>query len=114
LALVFVLYVGAIVWAAECLLPSGGAARALVQVVRLVETQELAATGRVGDIDARLRSEKHHVIGLDHYRVLTRGTGVGYDVVIKPTGWCFCRATYILRAGGKELVVVKPLLGSGR
>jgi len=114
LVLAVVLYVGAVVWVAKCSLPSSGAARALVQTVRLIETHELAATGRLGDIDVKLRSEKHHVIGLDHYRILTRRRGVAYDVVIEPTGWCFCRATYILRAGGSEVEVVKPLLGSGR
>lgn len=112
LVLAVVLYVGAIVWALKCSLPSGRALSSLVPVVSLVETRELAASGNLDALDAKLKTEFSHK--LPHYRIVTRTNGVDHEVLIEPTGWCFCRATYVLHDGGKRLEVVEPLLGSGR
>ena len=115
LASVSVLYVSIFVWEDRCGFPSDDALRVLVPIVKFTETQELAASGRVGDIDAALRSPKPpHVIGLDYYRIVTSKTSAGYVVTIKPTGWCFCRRTYVLRDGGKRLEVVPDFLNRRR
>jgi hypothetical protein len=111
LVTVGVFALGVFVWVDKCNFPSDDALRVLVLVVKGIETRELAASGHVGDIDARLRSAPPpHIIGLDHYRVVTRKAASGYEIVIQPTGWCFCRATYILRDGGKQLQVIRPFL----
>ncbi|SPF54456.1 hypothetical protein SBA4_640017 [Candidatus Sulfopaludibacter sp. SbA4] len=101
-----------LVWEFKCDMPTDEAQRVLVWVVKVTETRELAKSGKLGDIDAGLRSgPRPHVIGLDHYRIVVRQTPDGYDVVIKPTGWCFCRSTFILRDNGKRLETVHPLSG---
>ena len=111
LAVVSVFALSIFVWEDKCDEPSDEAQRVLIPVVKQIETQELAASGRVGDLDKRLRSgPQPHIIGLEYYRVLTRKTNAGFEVVIKPSGWCFCRPTYVLRQGGKQLEIVRPLL----
>jgi len=81
-------------------------------IVRVTETRELARSGGLGDIDAELRSgPPPHIIGLDQYRVVVERVPSGWEVVIKPTGWCFCRSTFILKDNGKRVEIVSPLSG---
>lgn len=80
--------------------------------VRLAETQEPAATGRLDGLDAKLKT--WYPKGLRGHRVVVLGEGPSSEVAIQRTGWCFCRATYILREAGREPEVVKPLIGGGR
>ena len=87
----------------KCVDPADGARRGLVTAVRITEKQELARTGRLGDIDAELRSGREAHTILQYYRIVVQKTSNGYDVVIKPTGWCFCRPTFILHDGGNRL-----------
>lgn len=110
--LLVILGAGGIVWVVNCSLPSGRALSSLVPVVRLVETRELAASGSLDALDAKLKAFFPHKLA--DYRVVTRVRGADHEVVIEPTGWCFCRATYVLHDGGARLEVVAPLLGSGR
>jgi hypothetical protein len=112
LVLALVLAAGGFLWVSECSLPSSAALRSLVPGVRLAEAQELAATGRLDGIDAKLRA--WYPGGLRHYRVAVGKTGADYEVAVEPTGWCFCRATFILRHGGQDLEIIEPLLGNGR
>lgn len=112
LVLALVIAAGTFLWFAECSFPSSGALRSLVRGVRLAETQEMAATGRLDGLDAKLRA--WYPDGIRDYRVAVAKRGGEYEVVIKPTGWCFCRATYVLKHGGQELEIVAPLLGNGR
>ena len=106
-----VIYGVLLVFELKCDTPTEEAHRVLVKVVEITEKQELRKTGRLGDIDSELRSgPKPHIIGLDYYRVIVQKTSSGYDVVIKPTGWCFCRATFILHDGGDRMEVVYPWL----
>jgi len=115
LAVVSVFLLSLFVWDEQCNQPSRDAERVLITIVKLIEKQELEASGHVGDIDKRLRSgPPPHIIGLNHFRVLTRTTNAGYEVVIEPSGWCFCRPTYVLRQGGKQLEIVRPLLNRWR
>ena len=104
-AVVTVYGVGMFVWEMKCSLPSSDAKRGLVLRVMRMEREELAASGRVGDIDGALRSPKQMAV-IDDYRVVTSKTSNGYVVTIKPTSWCFCRPTYIIRDGGRQLEVV--------
>jgi hypothetical protein len=106
LALVF------FVWEVKCDEPMDEARRVLLPVVHSNEIQELARSGRLGDMDAALRSgPPPHVIGLDYYRVVVQATSKGYDVAIKPTGWCFCRRTFMLREDGKRMETISSLTG---
>ncbi len=101
-----------LVWEFKCDMPTGDAQRVLVRVVAITEKHELWESGRLGDIDAELRSERPYprVIGLDHYRIIVQKLPNGYDVVIRPTSWCFCRATFILHDDGKTMEVAYPWL----
>jgi len=110
--LLVILGAAGIVWVVKCSTPSGRALSSLVPAVGLVETQELAASGSLDALDAKLRTEFSHKLA--HYRIVTRAKGADHEVVIEPTGWCFCRATYVLHDGGKRLEVVEPLFGNGR
>jgi hypothetical protein len=78
--------------------------RQLIPMVEAIEKGELATLGRVGDIEARLQSERPGWIELRKYHVVTRRVASGYDVVVEPTGfWRFCRCTYVLHDGGDRL-----------
>ena len=105
LAVLQVLAVIGVVLEYECDWPSSQADRVLVRVVAITEEQDLRATGKVGDIDAKLRSERQHVIGLDHYRIVVRKEGSGYEVAVEPSGWCFCLYSFILHDAGKRTEV---------
>ena len=98
-------------WNGRCYMPPDDAKRVLLPVVRHLVMQELASTGTVSDLDARLRTESPHLIGLDGYRVETKHSKDGYVIRIEPTGWCFCRPTYVLLDGGKRLKIIQPLIG---
>ena len=97
----------ALLFVIECVVPAGSAQRVLVRVVAIRAGQELARTGKLRDLDAELRSEYPHVIGLDRYKIIVQKTSDAYDVVIKPSSWCFCRPTFILHDGGRRLEVVQ-------
>jgi hypothetical protein len=100
------------VWETKCDEPMDEAQRVLVPLVKYNEIRELAKSGRLGDIDAALRSgPPPHVIGLDYYRVVVQAKPKGDDVAIKPTGWCFCRRTFMLRENGKRLETISSLTG---
>jgi hypothetical protein len=100
------------VWEAKCDEPMDQAQRVLLPLVKFNETQELAKSGRLGDMDAALRSgPPPHVIGLEYYRVVVQSSPKGYDVAIKPTGWCFCRRTFMLRENGKRMETISSLTG---
>jgi hypothetical protein len=94
----------------ECSWPSWEAGRVLVRVVAITEGRDFRATGRVGDIDAELRSEVPHLIGLDRYRIVVHKEVSGYEVAVEPSGWCFCRESFILHDGGKRIEVVPSWL----
>ncbi len=94
----------------ECGWPSSQAGRVLVRVVAITEKQDLRATGKVGDIDAKLRSGFPHLTLLDQYRIVVHKEASGYGVAVEPSGWCFCRDSFILHDGGERLEVVPSWL----
>jgi hypothetical protein len=98
----------------KCAIASEQAERVLVPLVRRVEAHALATSGEGDKLDPKFREPKLGALGSGQYRVVTRRTAEGYEVVIEPTAWCFCRDTYVLRDGGKEMEIVPPLFGRGR
>jgi hypothetical protein len=109
LASVCLFLVLAFVWVAECQMPSDLPKRGLVTEVTEMEEAELKSTGKVGDIEAEITSGNRHPFILDTYRVVTRKVTGGYDVLIEPRSWCFCRKTYIIHNGGARVEVVGPI-----
>lgn len=101
-------YAGFFLWLAECDSPSGDADRVLLPAVRAFEMANLRSSGGVGNLDAKFRSRYPGLIGLDEYRVVTKKVAGGYDVVIEPRRWCFCRQTFVLHDGGRRLEVIDP------
>ena len=94
----------------ECDSPTEDAHRVLVPVVDMIRRQQLERTGKIGDIDAELRLRYPGVLGLNRYRVIVQQTPHGEDVIVRPSTWCFCRATFVLHEGGKRLEILMPRL----
>ncbi len=78
-----------------------------LSLIRKIASEQLAATGRVSDIDAMFRHEEekrdhskdylnHPYIFINEYRVVTRSINGGYEVTIEPRRWCFCRPSYVV------------------
>ena len=110
LAGVCLLSLAGLVWDSKCSSPSEEARRVLLKTVALMEIGEIQTSGGVGDLEARLRSSWPRLAALDNYRIVTRRLLAGYDVVIEPRGWCFCRRAFILHDGGRRLEIVEPAL----
>lgn len=94
----------------QCTVPTNDAHRILARYVAIRETQELEESGKLGDLDSELRSEKPYprAAGLDHYRIVVRKVSGGYDVILQPMQWCFCRSTFVLHNGGWRVEVLPP------
>lgn len=92
----------------KCVVPTFDAQRILARVVAIREWQELGKTGKVGDLDSELRSDKYYqyTAGLDHHQIIVKKIPSGYDVVLKPRSWCFCRTTFILHDRGNWVEAV--------
>jgi|SRR5579883_718854 len=100
-----------IVWEFKCDIPNGSVQRVLVPVVRMTVDRELSTRGNLGDIDGELRSSSWHPVGLDTHRIVVEHVGTGYDVVIRPNAWCFCRSTFILHGDGRKLEIRQSFRG---
>jgi hypothetical protein len=100
--------ISVLVWEIKCSAPSGNAARVLVPIVKMTMTRRLAMKGSDGDTDAELRALYASVPQIKEYRIVIKPDSG--DVVVEPTGWCFCRQTFILQDGGKRVQRISPLL----
>ena len=101
----------AVVWEVECQVPSDNLKRGFVMAVAHMEEAELRSTGTVGDLEAEIRSGYPGEPALNDYRVVTRRVKNGYDVLIEPRCWCFCRRTYAIHDGGRRIGGIVPILG---
>ena len=94
----------------KCGMASDDVARGLVPQIAFIEKHAFAGVIERRQIDPKLRVPGLVRMGNGEYGVSTRKASRGYEVVIAPKRWCFCRITYILRDGGNELDLVEPLL----
>jgi len=111
-ALFLLLYLS-VVLVVHCDTPSGEAKALIESIVKTTAKRELAKSGKIGNLDAELRSEWTGIGSwLKEHRVVVHKTSSSYDIIIEPTGlWCFCRSTVILHEVGGRVETVTPFLG---
>lgn len=72
---------------------------------------QLTANGRVGDIDSLMRAQppdpqwpgdRSSNRYLEEYRVVTRHSNAGYEIVVEPRHWCFCKPTIVIPTTKKK------------
>jgi hypothetical protein len=97
--LIAVCTVGGVTWVNECALPAKDAAIVASWAAQTAR-RELKSSGSVGDVDYLIQAPRRRG---DHsldryfaeYRVVTHQSGSGYEIVVEPRHWCFCRPTVV-------------------
>jgi hypothetical protein len=101
-----IIFIGAMmVYQNECMF-AGHDAMILAIAAGRLEVEQLTKFGRIDDLEPMLRSDTRCppcARYLNEYRVLNRQVAGGYEVVIEPRRWRFCRPTYVLVENGKRL-----------
>ena len=74
----------------------------LLSLARTKADGSLRETGHLGDIETILRAEHQRSVDvlLEKYRVITIHSNDGYEILVEPRHWGFCRPNQHMRIAG--------------